>query len=196
MRNSNPKTTAGTLRIVAGRLRGSRINVPDRAGLRPTPDRVRETLFNWLMPFLPGAQCLDLYAGTGALGIEAMSRGAGACSFVERDRDLCRALSDNLVRLRVADADVVNADAQSYLAGPARPFGLVFLDPPFDAQLWSPAAHALEQGGWLVEGGFAYVEGPRDLQLALPANWLPYREGQAGAVAFALYRRSAGDPLS
>jgi 16S rRNA (guanine966-N2)-methyltransferase len=196
MRNTNPKSTGGTLRIVAGRLRGSRINVPDRPGLRPTPDRVRETLFNWLMPFLPGVDCLDLYAGTGALGIEALSRGAGSCTFVERDRSLCKDLSDNLVRLRVADADVVHADTISYLAGPVRPFGLVFLDPPFDANQWTAAAQGLERGGWLREGGFAYVESPPDAPLTLPAGWVQHREGRAGAVRFALYRRTGGDPLS
>jgi 16S rRNA (guanine966-N2)-methyltransferase len=193
MRNGSPKTTAGTLRIVAGSLRGSRLAVPDRDGLRPTPDRVRETLFNWLMPYLPGAHCLDLYAGTGALGIEALSRGAGACTFVERDRELCKALSDNLSRLKVDAAEVINADAGAWLAGPARRFGLVFVDPPFGAGLWSDAAQALECGGWLVDGGFAYVESPRDARFELPPNWQPHREGHAGAVRFALYRRSGGD---
>ncbi|WP_395683547.1 16S rRNA (guanine(966)-N(2))-methyltransferase RsmD [Dokdonella sp.] len=193
MRNGSPKASAGTLRIVAGKLRGSRIAVPDRAGLRPTPDRVRETLFNWLMPYLGGAHCLDLYAGTGALGIEALSRGAGACTFIERDRDLCAALSANLARLHVDAAEVVHADAAAWLAGPARPFGIVFVDPPFDAGLWTDAAQALERGGWLVDGALAYVEAPRDAHFELPPNWQAHRVGHAGAVRFALYRRSGGD---
>lgn len=197
MRSSHPKTTtAGAVRIVAGRLRGSRLAVPVREGLRPTPERVRETLFNWLAPYLPGMRCLDLYAGTGALGIEALSRGADACTFVERDRELCRALADNLARLRVAGADVANADAATWLSGRAQPYDLVFLDPPFDANLWQAAAAALERGGWLAGAGFVYVESPRDARPDLPPAWLPHREGCAGAVRYALYRRSGTVPLS
>ncbi|MGN6521552.1 MAG: 16S rRNA (guanine(966)-N(2))-methyltransferase RsmD [Dokdonella sp.] len=195
-RSGATKASAGAVRIVAGRLRGSRLAVPVREGLRPTPDRVRETLFNWLMPYLPGMRCLDLYAGTGALGIEALSRGATTCTFVERDRELARALADNLVRLRVEGAEVVNADAATWLAGPARTYDLVFLDPPFEADLWQGAAAALESRGWLADGGFAYVESPRDAPLQLPAAWTPHREGHAGAVRHALYRRSGSVPLS
>ncbi|HEU4663437.1 MAG TPA: 16S rRNA (guanine(966)-N(2))-methyltransferase RsmD [Dokdonella sp.] len=196
MRNPPAKSAHGAVRIVAGRLRGSRLAVPVREGLRPTPDRVRETLFNWLMPYLPGMRCLDLYAGTGALGIEALSRGAGACTFVERDRELCRALADNLARLRVAGADVVHADAAGWLTGAATPYDLVFLDPPFDAGLWQGAAAAIEQGGWLADGGFAYVESPREARFELPSTWVRHREGVAGAVRHALYRRSGAVPLS
>jgi 16S rRNA (guanine966-N2)-methyltransferase len=196
MRDSTRKGSGGAVRIVAGRLRGSRIEVPEREGLRPTPDRVRETLFNWLAPFIDGMRCLDLFAGTGALGIEALSRGAGACTFVERDRDLCRRLSDTLARLRFGDAaQVVNADGLAWLDVPGPACGLVFLDPPFGAHAWGAAAHAIERSRRLVDGGFAYVESPLDAPLPLPANWLPHREGRAGTVRFALYRRSAADPL-
>jgi 16S rRNA (guanine966-N2)-methyltransferase len=195
MRNP-PSKSAGAVRIVAGRLRGSRLAVPEREGLRPTPDRVRETLFNWLTPYLPGMRCLDLYAGTGALGIEALSRGADACTFVERDRELARALADNLARLRVPGADVVNADAAGWLAGPARPYDLVFLDPPFDANLWQGAAALLAARGWLADGGFAYVESPREARFELPPAWAQHRVGFAGAVRYALYRRSGAVPLS
>ncbi|MFI4970963.1 MAG: 16S rRNA (guanine(966)-N(2))-methyltransferase RsmD, partial [Lysobacterales bacterium] len=149
MRKANPNTAPGTLRIVAGSLRGSKLAVPDREGLRPTSDRVRETLFNWLAPVIAGARCLDLYAGTGALGIEALSRGAGECVFVERDRDLCEGLRGNITRLHVANARVVNADTDGFLAAPAtQAFDLVFLDPPFATDLWAAAAGRLEQGAW------------------------------------------------
>jgi 16S rRNA (guanine966-N2)-methyltransferase len=196
MSKANPKAHVGTLRIVAGSLRGSRLNVPDMHGLRPTPDRVRETLFNWLAPSIAGARCLDLYAGTGALGIEAMSRGAGECVLVERDRGLCKLLQDNLARLEVANAKVVNDDAGGFLATPGAPFDLVFLDPPFDANLWAASALQLEQGGWLRDGAFVYVEAMPDAGFELPSNWAPHREGRAGAVQFALYRRLPADPLS
>ena len=184
--------SAGAVRIVAGRLRGSRIDVPVREGLRPTPDRVRETVFNWLAPYIDGMRCLDLFAGTGALGIEALSRGAAACTFVERDRDLARQLAQTLARLHVADvAEVVQADGLAWLGLPGPACGLVFLDPPFGADTWTAAAQAIERGGRLLEGGFAYVESPRGTIPSLPPNWALHREGHAGAVRFALHRRSA-----
>ena len=188
----------GTVRIVAGSLRGSRLVVPDLPGLRPTPDRIRETLFNWLSPFISGARCLDLYAGTGALGIEALSRGAADCVFVERDRELCRLLQDNLARLRVDGARVIHDDAGHFLGAAALPsaYDLVFLDPPFGAGLWSAAASALESGAWLRTGALVYTEMSDDVLPALPPNWQLHREGHAGAVRYALYRRMASDPLS
>jgi 16S rRNA (guanine966-N2)-methyltransferase len=186
----------GSLRIIAGSLRGSRLQVPDAPGLRPTPDRVRETLFNWLAPWIAGARCLDLYAGTGALGIEALSRGAGECVFVERDRGLQKLLQDNLARLEVEGARVVGMDARDFLAGPAQPFDLVFLDPPFEAGLWQEAARRLEEGGWLAPAALVHVESPVDAPLQLPQTWTLHRHARAGAVAHALYRRAAVDPLS
>jgi len=187
---------SGKLRIVAGNLRGSKIVVPDRPGLRPTPDRVRETLFNWLAPVIEGARCLDLFAGTGALGIEAISRGAVFCAFVENDRALARAIEENLARLKVENARVVTIDAAAMLGGTPQPFDLVFLDPPFAGELWNETARRLESGGWLAPGAWIYVESPADADLELPPSWQPHREGHAGAVRFALYRRAAADPLS
>lgn len=194
MTRSRDKPAAGNVRIVAGSLRGSRLSVADAPGLRPTPDRVRETLFNWLAPVIDGARCLDLYAGTGALGIEALSRGAAECVFVERDRALVQSLRDNLARLRVAHAEVVQADAFGHLAQPpARRFDLVFLDPPFDAGLWNEAAARLEQADWLAPTAFIHVEAGPNAGFEPPAGWRRHREGRAGAVHYALYRR---DPLS
>jgi 16S rRNA (guanine966-N2)-methyltransferase len=186
----------GRIRIIAGQLRNSRLDVPDLPGLRPTPERVRETLFNWLAPTLVGAQVLDLCAGTGALGIEALSRGAAAAQFVERDAAAARALRENLARLKLTNAAVASIDAASYLQGTPRPFGLVFMDPPFDLQLWAPLARQLEQGGWLAAAAQVYVECPRQASPALPANWQPWREAVAGEVRFALYRRAGALPLS
>jgi 16S rRNA (guanine966-N2)-methyltransferase len=186
----------GRLRIVAGRLRGSRLAVPERAGLRPTPDRVRETLFNWLAPVIEGARCLDLYAGTGALGIEAVSRGARAVTFVESERSLAHSLVENLARLHVEGARVIEADALALLAGKPEPFDIVFLDPPFDANLWSESARLLESRGWLAADAWIYVESPASATLDLPTAWSLHREGRAGAVRYALYRRGAADPLS
>ena len=191
----NRQGPPGKLRIVAGSLRGSRLAVPDRPGLRPTSDRIRETLFNWLMPVIEGARCLDLYAGTGALGIEAISRGASECTFVESDRALARDLRENLARLKVETARVIEADALAALAGSAEPFDIVFLDPPFGGDLWDASAERLETRGWLAASAWIYVESPADAALALPPTWMLHREGQAGAVRFALYRRAAADPV-
>ena len=186
-----PNSGSSSVRIVGGLLRGSRLAVADRDGLRPTPDRVRETLFNWLAPVIAGARCLDLFAGTGALGIEALSRRAASCIFIERDRTLAQDLRDNLARLQVQGARVGEGDALGWLAQPATPVDIVFLDPPFAADLWESAAQALEQGGWLRAGALVYVESDQQSVLRLPATWTLHREGRAGAVRFALYRRDA-----
>jgi 16S rRNA (guanine966-N2)-methyltransferase len=186
----------GRIRIIGGSLRNSRLEVPDLPGLRPTPERVRETLFNWLAPVLAGVQALDLCAGTGALGIEALSRGAAAVRFVERDARAAQALRDNLARLKAADGTVVVADAAAFLDGAPAPFGLVFLDPPFAADLWSPLAQRLEAKGWLAAQAWIYLESPRDVAPAVPPSWALHREGKAGEVRHALYRRCADVPLS
>ena len=170
-------------------MRGSRIAVPDKPGLRPTPDRVRETLFNWLAPVIHGARCLDLFAGTGALGIEALSRGAGQVDFVEADARLADLLRANLDRLR-QDARVHVADAQRFLQQGGERYDVVFLDPPFAANLWGDAGRALEAHGRLLESAWIYVESPTDAEPELPQNWALHREGRAGEVRFALYRRT------
>jgi 16S rRNA (guanine966-N2)-methyltransferase len=183
------KAAPGRIRIIGGNLRNSRLNVPDLPGLRPTPERVRETLFNWLAPTIAGVRALDLCAGTGALGIEALSRGAATVQFVEPERAAADALRGNLTRLKAEGGEVATTDAVRFLQAAPRPFGLVFLDPPFAQQLWALLAQRLEQGGWLADAAQIYVESPRGLALALPSNWQPYREGHAGEVRYALYRR-------
>jgi 16S rRNA (guanine966-N2)-methyltransferase len=190
MARARTAVAAGKVRIIGGRLRGSKIAVPDLPGLRPTPDRVRETLFNWLMPFIDGARCLDLFAGTGALGIEALSRGAASADFVETDPGLAQALRDNLARLEQSNAAVRSGDALTLLrSAPARQYDIAFVDPPFSADLWHDAAQTLEAGGWLRDGALVYLEMAADAHVALPANWALHREARAGAVRFALYRR-------
>jgi 16S rRNA (guanine966-N2)-methyltransferase len=188
------RAASGRIRIIGGSLRNSRLEVPELPGLRPTPERVRETLFNWLAPVLDGARCLDLCAGTGALGIEALSRGAASVQFVERDAQAAQALRANLARLKAAGGQVAMLEAQAFLRGAGQPYDLVFLDPPFALALWPALARQLEQGGWLAERGWIYVESPRGQASALPPNWQLHREGHAGEVRFALYRRAL--PLS
>jgi 16S rRNA (guanine966-N2)-methyltransferase len=189
MVSPRPTSPSGKLRIVGGSLRGSRIAVPDMPGLRPTPDRVRETLFNWLAPVIQGARCLDLFAGTGALGIEALSRGAAQVDFVEADARIADLLRANLVRLK-QDANVHVTDALRFLARDAARYDVVFLDPPFAANLWGDAARALEAHGRLLDSAWIYVESPAAAGPELPHDWALHREGRAGEVRFALYRRA------
>ena len=188
------KAAPGRVRIIGGSLRNSRLLVPELPGLRPTPERVRETLFNWLPPAIAGARCLDLCAGTGALGIEAWSRGAASVQFVERDARAAQALRANLSRLKLDSAALAVVDAAAFLGGEARACDVVFLDPPFSLGLWAPLARQLETGGWLAAQALVYVESPRGEVPELPPTWSLHREGVAGEVRFALYRRSL--PLS
>jgi 16S rRNA (guanine966-N2)-methyltransferase len=192
--NGPRKAGPGRVRIIGGSLRNSRLEVPDVPGLRPTAERVRETLFNWLAPVIEGMDCLDLCAGTGALGIEALSRGAASVQFVERDARAAQALRANLVRLRADAGRVDVTDAGSYLQPAGRAHDLVFLDPPFALDLWAALAGQLERGGWLAARAWIYVESPRAVVPDLPPTWQLHREGHAGEVRFALYRRAL--PLS
>jgi 16S rRNA (guanine966-N2)-methyltransferase len=186
----------GRIRIIGGHLRNSRLNVPDLPGLRPTAERVRETLFNWLAPTIEGVRALDLCAGTGALGIEALSRGAAEVRFVERVGATVEILRTNLSRLKAIGGLVTTSEAAQFLQGTAQPFGLVFIDPPFAQRLWTPLAQRLEEGGWLTPSALVYVESPREMEPALPAQWQLHRVGQTLEVRYALYRRISSVPLS
>lgn len=121
----------GQIRIIGGQWRGRKLPVRDSEGLRPTTDRVRETLFNWLMPVIRDANCLDCFAGSGALGIEALSRYAASATLIELDKHNARQLSENLAQLKIHNAQVINANTLTYLANSGTPFDVVFLDPPF-----------------------------------------------------------------
>lgn len=192
MKTARSRPALGNVRIIGGRWRGTRLDVPDLPGLRPSSDRVRETLFNWLMPVLPGARVLDLFAGTGALGLEAVSRGAGSAVLVERDPALAAALTATVARLSTKETvSVVQADALAWLSmAKGRTFDLVFLDPPFADGLWVQAlgslAPLLSAQAWL------YVESPLNRIPAMPANCALHREGRTREVRFALYRCVSG----
>jgi 16S rRNA (guanine966-N2)-methyltransferase len=176
------------LRIIAGRWRGKRFRFPE-LDIRPTPDRVRETLFNWLQNRIEGAHCLDLYAGSGALGLEALSRGAASVVFVEHQRAAVNALRALLRDWQASGATVVCDEAQHYLAADReRGFDLVFLDPPYASGELPAAAAALARSG-LAPAARIYVEQHADdeLQQAVPASWRELRSGKAGEVRYHLY---------
>lgn len=176
------------LRIVGGRWRGMRIDFPDIAAIRPSPDRVRETLFNWLQTHIAGARCLDLFAGSGALGIEALSRGASAVTFVDREPQVGRHLAQTLQRLGATAATVKTEDAVRFLDRTPQPFDVVFLDPPFASTLLD-AVFARLPHGWLAPEAHIYVECPADVPMpSLSAGWSVYRSKQAGQVGYHLLR--------
>ena len=160
-------------------------------GLRPTPDRIRETLFNWLAPMLAGARCLDLYAGTGALGFEALSRGAASADFVERSAAAAAGLRESARLLAANGAVVHERDAFEFLArhGAAGPFDVVFLDPPFSEARYAELCTLLDVGGWLAPGAVVYIEQEREAPPPeLPAGWQAEKEKTAGNVRFMLVR--------
>jgi len=177
------------VRIIGGHWRGTRLQVPPSPGLRPTSDRVRETLFNWLAPVLPGARVLDLFAGSGALGLEAISRGAASAVLVEADAALAQALVGATARLDAAgEVAVHRGDALRWLAedgGPA--FDVAFVDPPFDADLWDAVLATLPQR--LASDAWLYVETPLARPTSTPQGWALHREGATREVRYALYRR-------
>ncbi len=171
------------VRIIAGKWRSRLLKFPPAAQLRPTPDRVRETLFNWLGQRLDGLACLDLFAGSGALGFEALSRGASRAVMVESDREAARALRENAKVLGAEGAEIVQRDAMSYLAESPEKFDVAFVDAPYASDL---ARHAMEKlPARLNAGARVYVESAEPL--APGPRWCALREDRAGAVRYALY---------
>ena len=195
--NHSPALSPGEVRIIGGQLRGSRLPVPDLPGLRPSSDRMRETLFNWLMFDLPGRACLDLFAGSGALGFEAASRGAAPVLLVERDPQAVAQLRASAERLKAA-VEVHAGDAIAFLqAPPRRRFDLVFIDPPFASELHAATLAALP--AHLSERALIYVESPPGPAPTVPADWSLHRELATRQAHGRLYRRRgtetpSGDP--
>jgi 16S rRNA (guanine966-N2)-methyltransferase len=191
------RAESGRLRIIGGRWRGRRLPVPEQPGLRPTTDRVRETLFNWLAPRVEGARVLDCFAGSGALGLEAASRGAAAVVLIERSPLAARGLRENLAALGADQVVVHCADTLDWLAQSSpTPFDLCFLDPPFTGGLLLPTLDRLVAHGWLADGAWLYVETDRRAPaLELPEAWHWRREKQAGQVRYGLLEvGSTGSP--
>lgn len=181
------------MRIIAGQWRGRKLTFPDGHGLRPTSDRIRETLFNWLAPAFPGVRCLDLFAGSGALGFEAASRGAAQVIMVEKNPVAVQMLIENKQRLAAEAVEIVLGDALQYLAGINGSFDVVFLDPPFnDPQLRDSAVQMLVRSGCLRLGSYIYLETPKQApEPVVPADWTPAKCKTAGQVTYRLYRYEA-----
>lgn len=183
------RVAPGSVRIIGGRWRGTRLPVPDVPGLRPTSDRARETLFNWLQPVLQGARVLDLFAGSGVLGLEALSRGAREALLVEREPHLAESLRASIERLHTGDqATVLRADAPTLLQAPLQGrFDLVFVDPPFAADLWHEVLQALPP--WLADEAWLYLESPAGQDIEPGPGWRLHRQQQSRDARHVLYRR-------
>src|SRR4249920_2019045 len=179
----------GTLRIVGGKYRSRKLRVPARPGLRPTPDRVRETLFNWLGQDLSGLACLDLFAGSGALGFEALSRGAATCVMVEKDAAALRALRDNAQKLDAMNLTVVRGDALEFARETRARFDVVFVDPPYRLGLQAAALQGVH--GVLARYGRVYVESASIFEP--PLGWRVLKSGRAGNVHFYLLAGEVDD---
>ena len=183
---------SGQIRIIGGQWRGRKLPVPESPGLRPTTDRVRETLFNWLAPSIVDASCLDCFAGSGALGLEALSRYAANATLLEMERGVAQQLQKNLATLKASNAKVVNTNTLAFLAQAGAPHNIVFVDPPFRKGLLEETLKLLENNGWLSDEALVYIESEVENGLPpVPMNWHVYREKVAGQVAYRLYQREA-----
>jgi 16S rRNA (guanine966-N2)-methyltransferase len=183
-----PSVIRNKVRIIGGVWRSRQIEFPAAEGLRPTPDRVRETLFNWLGQTLDGRTCLDLFAGSGALGFEALSRGARQVVMVEQNQAVLQALKNNAAKLGAGCLELWPGDALRFASQDRRQFDVIFLDPPYDLDLVPKLLPGLP--ALLAPGGMVYVEDDRALEL--PEGWEVWRSGHAGKVHFYLLRRSHG----
>jgi len=199
--NPNPKSrkstqsrksseTTGTLRIIGGQWRSRRLSFSAVEGLRPTTDRVRETLFNWIAPVITGARCLDLFTGSGALGLESLSREAGSVTFIDQSSVATHSLKQNLQLLQATNATVINTDAVKWLhsAEPESPYNIVFIDPPFRCGLVYECIEQLQTKPLLTIGSYIYIEIEKEaMRPNVPANWQLHREKEAGQVRYMLF---------
>ncbi|MFQ3266138.1 MAG: 16S rRNA (guanine966-N2)-methyltransferase [Colwellia sp.] len=189
--------SAGKIRIIAGKYKGRKLPVLMAEGLRPTTDRVKETVFNWLMPYISQANCLDCFAGSGSLGFEALSRGAAQVTLVELNRSAAQQLLENKALLKANNLTVIHSDVLIFLnegslkpssaSSDSKPFDLVFLDPPFRQQLVEQTAQLLNRCG-LAEDALIYVEMEAESQQVIPENWQLLKEKLAGQVIYQLYQ--------
>lgn len=186
---------AGFVRIIAGKWRGRKLPVKNVEGLRPTTDSVKETLFNWLCGDVYQAKCLDVFAGSGSLGLEALSRQAEHVTFLELDKGAATQIQQNILTLGIENAALHNTDALTFLSrqdksSSNQTFDLVFIDPPFRKDLLCDVISHLEDKNWLCDHALIYIEAEKELGTPdVPVNWEIYKEKHAGQVSFRLYKR-------
>lgn len=185
------------VRIIGGQWRGRRLDFPDVPGLRPTPDRVRETLFNWLSPVIAGSRCLDLFAGSGALGLEAASRGASDVTLLDTNSTVVSVLRQHLEAIKAENVEVLQQDALQYISQARRTYDIIFLDPPFRQGLLRPCLEAIADAALLNAGAYLYIETEATLAEEeflpwLPRDCTPLRRKRAGQVNYYLVHSDAG----
>ncbi len=180
---------SSSCRIIGGRWRGRKIKFDDAQGLRPTTDRIRETVFNWLQPYIHQSHCLDAFAGSGVLGFEALSRGAQDLVFIEQNIKTIKNLKENISKLKADSASIYHQDTLHWLrsANCEQKFDLVFLDPPFHSKLLAESSTWLNSSGCLAKDAIIYVEYNIDEDIMLPENWFCLKEKKAGQVAYKLF---------
>jgi 16S rRNA (guanine966-N2)-methyltransferase len=187
----NNNKSAGSLRIIAGRWRGRKLAVMDLKGLRPTSDRIRETVFNWLQPHLESAICLDLFAGTGALGLEAASRGAKKVTLVELNSKAAAQLVLYCQRLAAQQCQVYNQAASDFLTQNKQRYDIIFIDPPYQGSSWSAITQQLMASNSVADNALIYLEYPKQIEMpALPLQWQLIKEKRAGAVNYCLFKNT------
>lgn len=190
--SSQNKPSTGFVRIISGLWRGRKLPVHDAQGLRPTTDRVKETLFNWLAQEVPGAKCLDLFAGSGGLGFEAASRQAESVTLIELNPTAFKQIQQNIATLNASNVHVVNSDALTFLQQVGTPQHIIFIDPPFRQGLLNETVTLLDQNGWLADDAMIYIETEKELPLdGIPNNWRLHREKTAGQVSYRLFERTS-----
>jgi 16S rRNA (guanine966-N2)-methyltransferase len=177
----------GQFRIIGGKWKGRKLRFIEVEGLRPSLDRIRETLFNWLQNEIHGARCLDLFAGSGAIGIEALSRGAAKTSFVELNRKAFHQLEENLGLLNADNAHVVHGDAFEFITSNQQPFDIIFLDPPFHKGITQKVIEQLAEAEWLKPETLIYIEVEQGLELNIPENWSELKDKKAGQLQYKLF---------
>ncbi|MBD1576446.1 16S rRNA (guanine(966)-N(2))-methyltransferase RsmD [Vibrio sp. S11_S32] len=189
---ANKKSTGGFVRIISGLWRGRKLPVYDAEGLRPTTDRVKETLFNWLASDISQSRCLDLFAGSGGLGFEAASRQAEHVTMLELNKSAKQQLSQNVSNLNANNIEVLQQDSLLFLQQSGTPYDVVFIDPPFRQDLLEKTIALLATNHWLAPEALIYIETEKELTLpALPQDWQLHREKTAGQVCYRLYQRQA-----
>ncbi|GAA0208776.1 16S rRNA (guanine(966)-N(2))-methyltransferase RsmD [Kangiella japonica] len=185
---SKSNNKSGQFRVIGGQWKGRKLKFFEVEGLRPSLDRIRETLFNWLQSEIRGARCLDLFAGSGAIGIEALSRGASSVDFVELNKKAARQLESNIGLLQADDGNLHHQDAKQFLSQEHQPYDIVFLDPPFHKGLAQEIVGQLAQTNLLAEGALVYLEIEQNLEVDIPDNWELLKDKQAGQLQYRLYR--------
>jgi 16S rRNA (guanine966-N2)-methyltransferase len=187
---TNLNNTPNQIRIIAGKWRGRKLKVPEINGLRPTPDRVRETLFNWLAPVIVDARCLDPFAGSGSLGFEALSRGAAQVTMVDESKQLVKLLQEELAQLGADNADIYCAKVPKELKATKLPFDIAFLDPPYDANLLLPTCQYLHEHHFLANNAYIYLEARQLIKdNDLPSGWRILKSQRAGQVYYHLAQK-------